>query len=723
MPRGTWPRTAIQPASIVTSPCEDAPTSDRSTQAGGDPPVEAVRAWPTSPTCTPARRTSSPTSWTAPSSSSTSCTPDVVVCTGDLTEMGFRQEYLLAKGYLERIECPDLLVIPGNHDSRNVGYVHFEELFGPRSCAVPPARCDDRRRRLDRTRPRLRHDRPRALPLARGAVRRRRPTCASSCCTTTCCRCRARAGSATWSTTPATRSRCCSAAGQPRALGPQARAYAWRLENIFVVNAGTVLLAAPARQHEALLQHRQDRRRTSCASCASTRSTAPRRSSSSRRRRWISRSRSRVAAGAGWGADREAPWPARPTRRRASRRWSSSTASTTLRSCARPSRACASAIEPVGALFLGGEEKLRDGCSDAAALADAYGLPVTGVAVPGAGGGAREAALGAGLARALAATPVTVLVDLSDEPVLGYRERFRLISVALAWGARYVGADFEFSPQPLARLSSKPSLVVIGTGKRVGKTAVERLHGPRAGAALRRSRGGRDRGHGPRRAARAAGGARPRGARLRRAPRGLAQRPARGLRPFRGRRAGGGHDDRLPALRRWHGGRAFDSNVGEALAIAERLPARLIVLEGSGSVIPPVRAQGVLCVAGAGQATEYIAGYLGTYRMLISDVIVLTMCEPPFADPARVAALRGEIAGSTPRPRSCPRSFGRSRPRASPASAWRSSRPLRLRACRDCAPPRGRARGRRGRRLCRSGAPVGCSRRRYEGAAARPTSS
>jgi len=62
--------------------------------------------------------------------------PDIVLVTGDLTEMGFKQEYLLAKSYLDRIECPDLLVIPGNHDSRHVGYVHFEELIGPRSCTL-----------------------------------------------------------------------------------------------------------------------------------------------------------------------------------------------------------------------------------------------------------------------------------------------------------------------------------------------------------------------------------------------------------------------------------------------------------------------------------------------------------------------------------------------------------------------------------------------------------
>ena len=58
--------------------------------------------------------------------------PDVVIVSGDLTGDGFRGEYELAREYLDRIECERMLVIPGNHDSRNVGYVHFEELFGER---------------------------------------------------------------------------------------------------------------------------------------------------------------------------------------------------------------------------------------------------------------------------------------------------------------------------------------------------------------------------------------------------------------------------------------------------------------------------------------------------------------------------------------------------------------------------------------------------------------
>src|SRR4029078_6464466 len=59
--------------------------------------------------------------------------PDVVVISGDLTSNGFKDEYALARDYLNRVDCDAMVVIPGNHDSRNVGYVHFEELFGDRT--------------------------------------------------------------------------------------------------------------------------------------------------------------------------------------------------------------------------------------------------------------------------------------------------------------------------------------------------------------------------------------------------------------------------------------------------------------------------------------------------------------------------------------------------------------------------------------------------------------
>jgi 3',5'-cyclic AMP phosphodiesterase CpdA len=62
--------------------------------------------------------------------------PDIVICSGDLTTFGFKEEYREAKTYLDRIECEHLVVIPGNHDSRNVGYVHFEDLFGDRNSVL-----------------------------------------------------------------------------------------------------------------------------------------------------------------------------------------------------------------------------------------------------------------------------------------------------------------------------------------------------------------------------------------------------------------------------------------------------------------------------------------------------------------------------------------------------------------------------------------------------------
>jgi Icc protein len=62
--------------------------------------------------------------------------PDIVVCSGDLTTFGFKEEYAAAKRYLARIDCESLVVVPGNHDSRNVGYGHFEEQIGERSSVL-----------------------------------------------------------------------------------------------------------------------------------------------------------------------------------------------------------------------------------------------------------------------------------------------------------------------------------------------------------------------------------------------------------------------------------------------------------------------------------------------------------------------------------------------------------------------------------------------------------
>lgn len=55
--------------------------------------------------------------------------PDLVVITGDLTENGFSAEYDGVKQFIDKIECKDKILVPGNHDSKNAGYVHFEDMF------------------------------------------------------------------------------------------------------------------------------------------------------------------------------------------------------------------------------------------------------------------------------------------------------------------------------------------------------------------------------------------------------------------------------------------------------------------------------------------------------------------------------------------------------------------------------------------------------------------
>src|SRR5688572_11727903 len=57
--------------------------------------------------------------------------PDVVVVAGDLTAGGYDWEFEEAAEWIEKIEPPKV-VIPGNHDSKNVGYIHFPRYFGER---------------------------------------------------------------------------------------------------------------------------------------------------------------------------------------------------------------------------------------------------------------------------------------------------------------------------------------------------------------------------------------------------------------------------------------------------------------------------------------------------------------------------------------------------------------------------------------------------------------
>ena len=59
--------------------------------------------------------------------------PDLVLIGGDLTTDGYAHEFREAQNHLEPLVEAELttVVIPGNHDAKNVGYLHFVDSFGP----------------------------------------------------------------------------------------------------------------------------------------------------------------------------------------------------------------------------------------------------------------------------------------------------------------------------------------------------------------------------------------------------------------------------------------------------------------------------------------------------------------------------------------------------------------------------------------------------------------
>src|SRR4029079_10056115 len=62
--------------------------------------------------------------------------PDIVMCWGDRTMWGCKHECAVATGSLDQLACDAFVVIPGNHDSPNVLYVHFEDMFGERNSVL-----------------------------------------------------------------------------------------------------------------------------------------------------------------------------------------------------------------------------------------------------------------------------------------------------------------------------------------------------------------------------------------------------------------------------------------------------------------------------------------------------------------------------------------------------------------------------------------------------------
>ncbi|MEO6121473.1 MAG: 2,3-diphosphoglycerate synthetase [Acidimicrobiales bacterium] len=277
----------------------------------------------------------------------------------------------------------------------------------------------------------------------------------------------------------------------------------------------------------------------------------------------------------------------------------------------------------VGASMLGGTEKLVGARPD-------LGVEVVGGATP-------DEALLAGLTR----WHPDLVFDLSDEPVLDNRTRLRLVARTLAAGVDYRGAGFCFDAPPRPRLATKPSIAIIGSGKRTGKTAVS--------AHLARAL--RDRGTPPVVVAMGRGGPA--------APEvvdpavfDLSVEALMALAES-GRHAASDHLEgavmsgaTTVGTRRCGGGMAgapVDDTVAAGVALANGRPETLMILEGSGQCIPPVHADATILVAPGSADPDLVVGHLGAYRVLLADLIVVTMAATSLAASGFRASFEGDV--------------------------------------------------------------------------------
>lgn len=286
--------------------------------------------------------------------------------------------------------------------------------------------------------------------------------------------------------------------------------------------------------------------------------------------------------------------------------------------------AVAQGQEVVAALLVGGVEKLGAG----------RGLDLGPVPVVDAQGDPAGA-----LDRAIEAYRPQAVLDLSDAPVLDYPRRLELASVALARGASYLGPDFRLDPPVTDPPLPLPTVAVIGVGKRVAKTALSAhlARTARSGGArpvvVAMGRGG------PARPVVAGPADVTLAALLARAARGehaasdyLEDALMAGVPTVGARRVGGGL-----------AGRPFATNVAEAAREAVGLGADLVVLEGSGAALPTVPWDAGVLAVPADLPAEYLGGYLGPLRLLLSDLVVLIMDAGSSTGPDSLSALESQV--------------------------------------------------------------------------------
>jgi cyclic 2,3-diphosphoglycerate synthase len=248
-------------------------------------------------------------------------------------------------------------------------------------------------------------------------------------------------------------------------------------------------------------------------------------------------------------------------------------------------------LDLAGVVFCGGEEKLGPG-----PLEEHYGRQV-------------ETEPDEALRRL--APGAEAVVDLADEPVLPPRAKLRLAALALHLGLRYEAPGLRLDPPGYAPVDfDGPTLAVIATGKRTGKTALAchmaRLLHQHEPVIVCMGRGGPSQPvvASPETSlddllAIADGGAHA-------ASDYLEDAVLAGVRTVGCRRVGGGL-----------AGAPAESNVPEGAALAASLEPGLILFEGSGSCIPPVEADRTVCIVGPGEPEP-----LSEYRLLRADLVL-----------------------------------------------------------------------------------------------------
>ncbi|MFL6327006.1 MAG: metallophosphoesterase family protein [Nitrososphaeraceae archaeon] len=58
-----------------------------------------------------------------------SLNPTAIIISGDLTDDGLIFQFQQARSEIKKLNCPNLIVFPGNHDYRHTGYLLFKKFF------------------------------------------------------------------------------------------------------------------------------------------------------------------------------------------------------------------------------------------------------------------------------------------------------------------------------------------------------------------------------------------------------------------------------------------------------------------------------------------------------------------------------------------------------------------------------------------------------------------